>query len=245
METFKCDADNFSSKIMRLYDAFFDAKDADGKRVYRRNGMLHDDNGGINSALVDLSFKINTSMDAIKKSLEVKLKMLEMARDIAVPNMIACHREDKEFERHRLPGFLFSEDTSEFTTNVGAFKRHLDEAVAQLKYVMGGSHSIVATSLMLRGISHLPPTRVPRALSTSLRLAPPSAAVGALIHDLSEFQVLPRALTSLTKNSALAKLLAERVTTKPELGNGKISARHLIGFHKKPNDKDKRLLEYG
>ena len=57
--------------------------------------------------------------------------------------------------------------------------------------------------------------------------------------------VIPRALTSLTKNSALAKLVAERLTTKPELGNGKISARHLIGFHKKPNDKDKLLLEYG
>jgi hypothetical protein len=82
------------------------------------------------------------------------------------------------------------------------------------------------------------------ALTTSLRLAPPSAAVGALIHDLSEFKVLPRALTSLTKNSAIAKLLTERLTTKPR-NNGNINARLLLGFHKKDKPKDDLLLEYG
>lgn len=227
METFKCDADNFSRKIINLYNKFYDT------------------NTSINSNLVELSHKINASMDVIKRSLEVKLKMLEMARDIAVPNMIEAYHEDKEFEHQhqRLPGFLFSEDPAEFTANVGAFKRHLDEAVAQLKYVMGGDHSIVATSRMLREISHLRPPNFYRTL-TSSRLAPPSAAVGALIHDLSEFKVLPRALTSLTKNSAIAKLLTERLTTKPR-NNSNINARHLIGFHKKDKPKDDLLLEYG
>jgi hypothetical protein len=135
METFKCDADNFSRKIFNLYNKFYDTKDADGKCVYRSSGSF---DTSINSNLVELSHKINASMDVIKRSLEVKLKMLEMARDIAVPNMIEAYHEDKEFEQQRLPGFLFSEDPAEFTANVGAFKRHLDEAVAQLKYVMGG-----------------------------------------------------------------------------------------------------------
>ena len=224
METFKCDADNFSSKIFNLYNKFYDT------------------NTSIHSTLVQLSHKINESMDVIKRSLEVKLKMLEMARDIAVPNMIEAYHEDK-FEHQRLPGFLFSEDPAEFTANVGAFKRHLDEAVAQLKYVMGGDHIIVATSRMLREISHLRPPNFYRTL-TSSRLAPPSAAVGALIHDLSEFKVLPRALTSLTKNSAIAKLLTERLTTKPR-NNSNINARHLIGFHKKDKPEDDLLLEYG
>lgn len=240
METFKCDADNFSRKISKLYKKFYDTKDADGTRVYRSSGRF---DASINSNLLELSNKINASMDVIKISLEVKLKMLEMARDIAVPNMIEAYHEDNEFEHQRLPGFLFREDPAEFTANVGAFKRHLDEAVAQLKYVMGGDHSIVATSRMLREISHLRPPNFYRTL-TSSRLAPPSAAVGALIHDLSEFKVLPRALTSLTKNSAIAKLLTERLTTKPR-NNSNINARHLIGFHKKDKPEDDLLLEYG
>jgi hypothetical protein len=96
---------------------------------------------------------------------------------------------------------------------------------------------------MLREISHLRPPNFYRTL-TSSRLAPPSAAVGALIHDLSEFKVLPRALTSLTKNSAIAKLLTERLTTKPR-NNSNINARLLLGFHKKDKPKDDLLLEYG
>jgi hypothetical protein len=216
METFKCDADNFSRKIFNLCTKLYEAKD--GIRVYY----------GVTSELVDLSHNINTLMNKIKNSFEVKLKMLEMTRDIAVPNMIQAYEEDME-DFGRLPEFLFSEDPAEFAKNVAAFKKNLDEAVTQLKYIMGVDSDVV-TSQMLRGISHLPSHYPPSSYALS-RLAPQSAAIGTLIHNLSDFNINPRALTSLTKNSAFAKLLAKRLTQPniPHIRN--MNAKPLISWH--------------
>jgi len=221
MENFKCDADNFSRKIKNLYDEFYNTKDASGKHVY-----CNESGSGINSEIVTLSYTINEKMNDIKKSLMVKLNMLEIARDIAVPNILHAYREGESdnTSNESVPEFLFSEDPAQFTANVGAFKQHLDEAVAQLKYIMGiDSH--VETNWMLHNISRLP--SVPRALTTSLRLAPPSPAVGKLRYDLRGFNLKPDARLSLIEKSALKKLLVERLTDEGHGSTSQSIAKHL------------------
>ena len=227
MENFKCDADNFSRKIMNLYYEF----KAHGKNVYRIGDRL---GLGIISNLVDLSYIINKKMNDIKESLMVKINMLEIARDLAGTDMLRKYREGESnnTSKELVPEFLFSEDPVKFTANVGAFMQHMDEAVAQLKYIMGiDSH--FATTRLLREISRLP--SVPRAL-TSLRLAPPSPAVGKLRYDLSGFKLEPHARLSLTEKSAFKKFLVERLTDEENVtGHGPksqstINTNRLIGL---------------
>ena len=250
MENFKCDAPNFAHKIMNLYHKFNKTMDKEGKRVYYTLGLSPSD--GINSDIMYIGHDIQLKMDDIKASFGLRLKMLEMVRDIAVPNMIKAYDEgDKdEFEYTRLPEFLFSDNRDEFITNIGAFKMHLDKAISQLKYAMGvdsDSDVIGDVSRMLREISHLPP----RALtSTSLRLAPPSsAAVGKMIHDLGAFKLDPHVRSSLAAKNALKRLLVERLTShsSSHASSTKKNARHLIGWHSdndKDNDKDESGINY-
>ena len=252
MENFKCDAPNFAHKIMNLYHKFDKTMDKEGKRVYYTLGLSLSD--GINSEIMALGHDIQLKINDIKASFDLRLKMLEMVRDIAVPNMIKAydeHVDDGKGDKHkytRLPEFLFSDDRDEFIKNIGAFKMHLDKAISQLKYTMGDGDVIGDVSRMLREISHLPPRALTStSSSTSLRLAPPSsAAVGTMIHDLGEFKLDPRVRSSLAAKNALKRLLVERLTShsSSHKSSTKKNTRHLIGWHN-DNDKDKDKYELG
>jgi hypothetical protein len=251
MENFKCDTPNFAHKLTNLYHKFDTTMDEEGKHVYHALG-----GHGINHHMLSLCHAIRLKMNDIKASFVLRLKMLEMVRDIAVPNMIKAydeHVDDGKGDKHkytRLPEFLFSDDRADFINNIGAFKMHLDQAISQLKYAMGVDSDVIGdVSRMLREISHLPPRALTStSLSTSLRLAPPSsAAVGTMIHDLGEFKLDPRVRSSLAAKNALKRLLVERLTShgtdrqwfSSHASSTNKNARHLIGWHS-DNDNDKK-----
>ena len=226
MENFKLDVDNFAFKVANLYNLYYDKKRR-GQPVYTH----------VSSEIPRLAhFKMRPEMERIKKSFEARLKMLEMLRDVALPEMIQKYHDDGD-THIIIPEALFSEDPIEFEEKVDEFRTQLDEYILQQKYILG-LH--VAPSRMLRTILHVPN----RISSSSLRLAPPNAAINDLRHGLRHFTVDPIDIRQLKGQSALAKMLAIRLSSESNQPNQtnqtrKSTAQRLIGWHKKDNAKDK------
>ena len=203
MANFKCDAPDFANKIMNLNVAFHE-KDARRAYVYHQGIPAN----GITSAIHELVHSsIVPQIKSIQKSFQVKLIILEMVRDVALPQMIDYYEKGYE----GLPEFLVNGDPAEFKKNMDAFKRYLDVTITQQKHIMGDD---VITTQMLHEISHLSlPRSVLQQLPTrSLKLAPPPAAIKELIPELLNYTPSQHKRQSLITNSALTKFLADRLT---------------------------------
>ena len=121
-------------------------------------------------------------------------------------------------------------DNDEFEENVERFRAQLDEFILQQKYVMGLR---VAPSRMLRTISHVP-NRISHS-SSSLR--PLGAAIRDERRSLNLFSVDPSDIARLKGHGALARLLAERLSSH---GSDKTRKRITYGVSSwhKDNDND-------
>jgi len=212
MENFRLDVDNFALKVANLYNLYYHKKRR-GKSVYTH----------VSSQIHQLAhFKIRPEMERIKKSFEARLKMLEMLRDVALPAMIQTYHDDAD-THIIIPEALFSDNPIEFEENVNEFRTQLDEYIVQQKHILG-LH--VAPSRMLRTISHVP--------NRTSRLAPPNAAIHDVRRMLTHFTVDPSDIRQLKGQSALAKLLATRLSNGADNRTGKPIEQKLIGYHKEP-----------
>lgn len=223
MKNFKCDAPDFASKLRRLVDAF----------TVKRNGnyiyTVHE-NMPVSGLIFQTSSDIIFQISRIRKSFEVKIKMLEMLRDLALPEMIDIYNKG-EFHSI-LPEALFSDDKHEFDKNVEKFRRELDEIILQQKYIIG----LDVPSPMLRTISHVPDM----SSSSSFRLAPPGAAIRDVRRGLNAFSVDPGDITRLKTQSGLAKMLARRLSSHSSSSNRtrKPFSQKIIGWHHEEPEKD-------
>jgi hypothetical protein len=163
--------------------------------------------------------KIKHQMERIKQSFEAKLKMLEMLRDVALPKMIV--------DVVNQPTIALFSDPIKFEENVNEFRTKLDELILQHQYILG-LH--VAPSRMLRTISHVPST-----VSSTLRLAPPNAAIRDLRRMLNPFSVDPSDIARLKSHGAFKKMLATRLFrlfSDNHNATRKSFEQKLIGWHK-------------
>lgn len=222
MKNFKCDAPDFASKVRHLVDAFTVKRN--GKYVY----TVHE-NMPVSGLIVQTYSDMIVQISRIRKSFEVKIQMLEMLRDLALPEMIKMY--DKGHFHSILPEALFSHDKHEFDANVEKFRMELEEIILQEKYIIG----LDIPSRMLRTISH-----VPNMSSASLRLAPPSAAIRDVRRSLKPFSVDPGDITRLKTQSALAKMLVERLSSHSSSSNRtrKSNSQKMIGWHHEEPKKD-------
>jgi len=220
MENFKLDVDNFAFKVANLYNLYYDKKRRGRQPVYTH----------VSSELHQVAhYKIRPEMERIKKSFESRLKMFELLRDVALPEMIRMHHANVS-SHSVIPEALFSVDNDEFEENVERFRAQLDEFILQQKYVMGLR---VAPSRMLRTISHVP-NRISHS-SSSLR--PLGAAIRDERRSLNLFSVDPSDIARLKGHGALARLLAERLSSH---GSDKTRKRITYGVSSwhKDNDND-------
>jgi len=200
MENFECVAPDFARKIMNLYHAFYNTMDGHRAFVYH-HGIPE---RGILSTMYELAHSaILPQIKSIQKSFQTKLKLLEIVRDVALPEMIR--------HPYYVPDFLLSDDPAEFKRNIDAFKMNLDATIRQQKHILGDD--VLATQ-MLHEISHLsvPHSGLQRLPTRSLQLAPPPAAIAALIPELSVYDPSQETRKSLLTKGALTKFLAGRLT---------------------------------
>ena len=219
MENFKLDVDNFAFKVANLYNLYYAKKRKGRQPVYTH----------VSSELHQVAhFKIRPQMERIKKSFEARLKMLELLRDVALPKMIEMYHANAR-SHAVIPEALFSDNPNEFEENVERFRAQLDEFILQQKYAMGLQ---VAPTRMLRTISHVPNGR-----SSSSSLRPLGAAIRDARRSLTPFSVDPSDIAQLKGHGALARLLAERLSSH---GSDKTRKRITYGVSSwhKDNDND-------
>ena len=235
MENFECVAPDFARKIMNLHHAFYNTRDGP-----RRAHVYHHGNPerGILSTMYELAHSaILPQIKSIQKSFQTKLKLLEMVRDVALPEMIR--------HPYYVPDFLLSDDPAEFKRNIDAFKMNLDATIRQQKHILGDD---VLPTQMLHEISHLsvPHSDLQRLPTRSLQLAPPPAAITALIPELSVYDPSQETRKSLLTKGALTKILAGRLTGDKHQTTPFKNAQHaqsVIGRHNEfnPHNDDDRV----
>lgn len=206
MENFECVAPDFARKIMNLYHAFYNTVDGPRRAHVYHHGIPE---RGILSTMYELAHSaILPQIKSIQKSFQTKLKLLEIVRDVALPKIIDYY---KKGWYQGLPDFLSSDDPAEFKRNIDAFKMNLDATIRQQKHILGDD---ALPKQMLHEISHLsvPHSDLQRLPTRSLQLAPPSAAIAALIPELSVYDPSQETRKSLLTKGALTKFLAGRLT---------------------------------
>ena len=220
MENFECVAPDFARKIMNLYHAFYNTRDGPHRAFVYHHGNPE---RGILSTMYELA--ILPQIKSIQKSFQTKLKLLEIVRDVALPEMIR--------HPYYVPDFLLSDDPAEFKRNIDAFKMNLDATIRQQKHILGDD---VLPTQMLHEISHLsvPHSDLQRLPTRSLQLAPPPAAITALIPELSVYDPSQQKRKLLLKQGALTKILAGRLTGDAHQTTTLKNAQHaqnVIGRH--------------